>query len=111
MPPDLAEPWRGFLAELDRLVNHDVRLHCCGGFVVTMLYGLVRTTADLDVFSIFPIEDQRSLATVAGPGDMVLPTLNNTPVRAHQASAFCDLNARRIYREYEARDVTTGSSS
>ena len=37
MPRDLAEPWRSFLADLDDLVSHDVRLHCCGGFVVTML--------------------------------------------------------------------------
>lgn len=43
MPRDLAEPWRAFLAALDALVTHDVRLHCCGGFVVTMRYGLART--------------------------------------------------------------------
>ena len=62
MRRDLAQPWRGFLADLDALVTHDVRLHCCGGFVVTMRYGLARTTADLDVLSTLPVDDQRTLA-------------------------------------------------
>ena len=68
MPRELAEPWRRFLTDLDGLVDHDVRLRCCGGFVVTMLYGLMRTTADLDVLSILPTADQRTIATVAGQG-------------------------------------------
>ena len=46
MPPELPEPWRGFLTDLDNLVTHDVQLHCCGGFVVTVLYGLASTTAE-----------------------------------------------------------------
>ena len=66
MPRDLVQPWRAFLAELDALVTHDVHLHCCGGFVVTMRYGLARTTADLDVLSILPNDDQRTLARAAG---------------------------------------------
>ena len=74
MPPELAQPWRGFLTELDALVGHEVRLHCCGGFVVTMRYGLARTTADLDVLSILPTEDQRALATVAGKGSALHKT-------------------------------------
>ena len=74
MPRDLAEPWRSFLADLDGLVGHDVRLHCCGGFVVTMLYGLMRTTADLDVLSILPSDDQRTLASVAAQGSALHKT-------------------------------------
>jgi hypothetical protein len=68
MPRDLAQPWRGFLADLDALVVHDVYLHCCGGFVITMRHGLARTTADLDVLSIVPGEDQPKLAHLAGRG-------------------------------------------
>jgi hypothetical protein len=33
-----------FLKELDELATTTVSLHCIGGFVVTMLYGLSRTT-------------------------------------------------------------------
>jgi Nucleotidyltransferase of unknown function (DUF6036) len=68
MPRDLAEPWRSFLTDLDALVTHEVRLHCCGGFVVTTRYGMARTTADLDVLSILPGDDQRTLAAAAGRG-------------------------------------------
>ena len=74
MPRDLAQPWRGFLADLDALVSHDVRLHCCGGFVMTMGYGLARTTADLDVLSILPNDDQRALAGAAGRGSVLQTT-------------------------------------
>lgn len=68
MKADLAEPWRAFLADLDALVSHQVDLHCCGGFVVTTRYGMPRTTADLDVLSILPGDDQRNLSVAAGRG-------------------------------------------
>jgi hypothetical protein len=68
MPPDLAEPWRAFLVDLDKRVEHKVQLHCCGGFVVTVAYGLARTTADLDVVSVVPSDQQRELAALAGRG-------------------------------------------
>jgi hypothetical protein len=74
MSRDLTEPWRSFLTELDTLVSHSVRLHCCGGFVVTIRYGMARTTADLDVLSILPTEDQRTLAALAGQGSSLHKT-------------------------------------
>ena len=68
MPPNPAEPWRAFLVDLDKRVGHKVQLHCCGGFVVTAAYGLARTTADLDVLSVVPTDQQRELAALAGRG-------------------------------------------
>lgn len=50
----IPEPWRFFLAEIDGRVEEAVHLHCLGGFVVTMLYGLGRPTADVDVITIAP---------------------------------------------------------
>jgi hypothetical protein len=50
----IPEPWRSFLNELDRIATSTVRLDCIGGFVVTMLYGLSRPTADVDVLEIAP---------------------------------------------------------
>ena len=50
----IPEPWRSFLNELDRIATTTVRLDCIGGFVVTMLYGLSRPTADVDVLEIAP---------------------------------------------------------
>jgi hypothetical protein len=68
MPDHLPEPWLGFLSDIDALVDHEVQLHCCGGFVVTMRHGLKRTTADVDVLSVVPHEDLRVLSTLAGQG-------------------------------------------
>src|SRR5438105_1853347 len=65
-----AEPWRSFLAELDARAEHEVGMHCCGGFVVTTVYGLARTTADLDVLAIVPSDQQRELARFAGRGSI-----------------------------------------
>lgn len=48
------EPWDSFFKELDEAVDMTVRLDCIGGFVVTLLYGLERPTADVDVIELAP---------------------------------------------------------
>jgi hypothetical protein len=48
------EPWDSFFKELDEAVDTAVRLDCIGGFVVTLLYGLERPTADIDVIELAP---------------------------------------------------------
>jgi hypothetical protein len=45
VPP---EPWRSFFVEVDALLREEIQLHCCGGFVVTQLYGVARSTSDVD---------------------------------------------------------------
>jgi Nucleotidyltransferase of unknown function (DUF6036) len=48
------EPWRSFFAEVDSRLGEDVQLHCCGGFVATQLYGVARTTSDVDFLCVVP---------------------------------------------------------
>lgn len=48
------EPWRSFFAEVDSRIREDVQLHCCGGFVLTQLYGVARTTGDVDFLGVVP---------------------------------------------------------
>jgi hypothetical protein len=48
------EPWDSFFKELDEAVDTIVRIDCIGGFVVTLLYGLERPTADVDVIELRP---------------------------------------------------------
>jgi hypothetical protein len=48
------EPWDSFFKELDGAVDTTVRLDCIGGFVVTLLYGSGRPTADVDVIELAP---------------------------------------------------------
>ena len=62
------EPWFSFLKELDNRVKVTVRLDCIGGFVVTMLYGLKRPTADVDVLEIAPLSAAEAFAKVAMQG-------------------------------------------
>jgi hypothetical protein len=41
-------PWKEFLSELDEALSEPIELYCIGGFVISMLYGLMRPTADVD---------------------------------------------------------------
>jgi hypothetical protein len=67
------EPWRGFLAGIDRLLasqrsSSPIDLHCVGGFVVAMCYDLQRVTADIDVFEVVPGNALTMLLDAAGKG-------------------------------------------
>jgi hypothetical protein len=64
----LPEPWHSFLHALDQRKIVETRMHCVGGFVVTVLYGFSRATADLDVLLIAPQENTSTLLAVAGQG-------------------------------------------
>jgi hypothetical protein len=53
MPSNLRpEPWKSFFSEIDASLEKEVVLHCLGGFVMTMLYGLDRPTADVDILPV-----------------------------------------------------------
>ena len=64
-PPD---PWHYFLRELDAAVDTAVRMDCIGGFVVTQLYGLERSTADVDVVELAPRDASNALMKLASQG-------------------------------------------
>ena len=64
-PPD---PWHSFLRELDDAVDTVVRMDCIGGFVVTQLYGLERSTADVDVVELAPRDASNTLMDLAFEG-------------------------------------------
>lgn len=60
------EPWKAFLKALDESLREPVQLHCIGGFVVTLLYGLSRETSDLDVLTAVPHGRLPGLQELAG---------------------------------------------
>lgn len=64
--PDLPEPWRGFLGEVDSLLPARVQLHCLGGFVLAVRYRLPRTTSDVDYVEAVPREAVETIQRVAG---------------------------------------------
>lgn len=61
----LPEPWLSFLMELDGIAATTVRMDCIGGFVMTMLYGMDRPTADVDVLEIAPLAEAKALSQAA----------------------------------------------
>jgi hypothetical protein len=66
--PDLVlpSPWSEFLADIDQSLSEAVELHCLGGFVLTALCGIPRTTADLDYVSVIPHQAAVDLERIAG---------------------------------------------
>lgn len=68
MSPTLPSPWAEFLSEVDGLLAEPIELHCTGGFVLTVLYGRPRTTADIDYVSLVPRDQLESLQQIAGEG-------------------------------------------
>ncbi len=66
--PDLTlpPPWPQFLAAVDRGLSHAVELHCAGGFVLTAVHGIPRTTADLDYISAIPRQATEELDRIGG---------------------------------------------
>jgi hypothetical protein len=52
--PELPSPWREFLTEIDAALLEPVSLHCMGGFVISLCFGLPRPTADIDYYAAIP---------------------------------------------------------
>jgi hypothetical protein len=64
----IPEPWRAFLSEVDATANQEIELHCLGGFVIKIFYGLERPTADVDVLPIATNREIQSVITLANKG-------------------------------------------
>jgi len=64
----ILEPWKSFFTEIDDSLHEELALHCLGGFVMTMLYGMDRPTADVDVLPLGVNSETESLMRLAGEG-------------------------------------------
>jgi hypothetical protein len=64
-------PWDRFLKELDALLRERVEVHCIGGFVVRLFYGLPRPTGDVDYYPVLPYQCENDLQKWAGPESML----------------------------------------
>ena len=64
----ILEPWKSFFTEIDNSLHEELALHCLGGFVMTMFYGLDRPTADVDVLPLGVNSATESLMRLAGEG-------------------------------------------
>ena len=57
-----------FLGALDGALKTAVELHCIGGFVITMHFGLSRETSDIDILAAVPGEQLAPLQRLGGQG-------------------------------------------
>jgi hypothetical protein len=68
---ELPPPWGEFLEEVDKALLEPVELHCIGGFVISLLYGLPRPTGDVDYISAIPRYRIEELERLAGRGSKI----------------------------------------
>lgn len=103
LPTTLAEPWLGFLRELDDLAGEVTVFHCLGGFALTAVYGRQRSTNDLDVFTIFPYPQMLRLLEAGSKGGELF--------KKHRVYLECVSGVSSVPYEYESRlaEVFSGS--
>jgi hypothetical protein len=65
LPPS---PWKEFLQALDSKLTEKCILPCFGGFAVTLVYGIGRTTQDIDVMDVAPPHAVETLNREGGKG-------------------------------------------
>ena len=68
MPVRIPEPWLSFLRDVDQALGQSVEVHCLGGFVLAVLWGLRRPTGDVDFIEIEPFDAGDELLDIAGEG-------------------------------------------
>ena len=68
MPNRIQEPWFSFLRDVDRALGEPVEVHCLGGFVLAVLWGLPRPTGDVDFIEVRPDTAGEDLLRIAGEG-------------------------------------------
>jgi hypothetical protein len=64
----IVDPWKSFFREIDSTLTEEVRLHCLGGFVITMVHEFDRVTVDVDILPVASKSDLESLINLAGQG-------------------------------------------
>lgn len=64
--PELRNPWRAFLVEVDKRLPLSIELHCLGGFVAALYYDLPRPTNDLDYIEVVPYDAMATVQEIAG---------------------------------------------
>jgi hypothetical protein len=92
----LPSPWAEFLGELDALLPEQIEVHCIGGFVLSVFYGLRRPTADVDYYCAQPVGCVNDLEAMAGADS---PLATKHKVHLHYFSV------NTLPEDYEARLV------
>jgi len=92
----LPSPWAEFLGELDALLPEQIDVHCIGGFVASVFYGLPRVTVDVDYYCAQPVRCVNDLEAKAGA---------NSPLAIKYKVHLHHFSANNLPEDYEARLV------
>jgi hypothetical protein len=92
----LPSPWAEFLGELDALLPERVEVHCIGGFVLSVFYGLPRPTADVDYYCVQPVGCVNDIEAMAGA---------DSPLATKHKMHLHYFSAATLPEDYEARLV------
>ena len=68
MTDSLPAPWTRFLVDVDATLDRPVEIHCLGGFVLLVRFGLPRPTFDVDFIVGIPTDAPSHLIDLAGKG-------------------------------------------
>jgi hypothetical protein len=79
MPVKIPDPWLSFLRDVNRRLGQSVRVHCLGGFVLSVLWALPRPTGDVDFIEIEPSAAGDELLRIAGQGSDLAKLARNSP--------------------------------
>jgi len=63
---ELPVPWSDFLHAVDQRLSVPVERHCSGGFVLAVVYGVPRSTGDLDYLEAAPLQTYEELERLSG---------------------------------------------
>jgi len=103
MPAKIMEPWLSFLREVDQVLGRPVSVHCLGGFVMAVLWGLPRPTGDVDFVEVAPSDAASELLGIAGEG---------TELASRHKLHFHRVTVAELPEDYASRlvDITPGDS-
>jgi hypothetical protein len=79
-------PWSAFLDELDQAISEPIELHCIGGFVVSLLYGLPRPTGDVDYVAAIPRYRTEELEQLALERIKTRSKVQGSPTACHRGN-------------------------
>jgi hypothetical protein len=113
---DRRQPWLPFLKAVDEQLGGLTEVHCCGGFVIAILYGLPRATADVDIIEAQGSADLNALARIAGKGSelakrhrLYFDVVRIADVPEHYADRLVDVFPREFknlrLKAFEAHDL------
>jgi len=93
--PEIPNPWRAFLDDVDREIPGEIALHCLGGFIAALYSDLPRPTNDLAYVDVVPHDAMELLQRIAG-ADSALAKKHRVHLQPVGVAGLPDSYAERL---------------